>query len=182
MARFPWGAGTIGGFTYGAAFAALLLAGARPAHAFHFQKESEDSQRIAPQPQEGEPGGPQTSVGGDLGIEFAEVQVAFFQSNDCSASCDAPECSTTPIDVECTTLQIATFTIEPDPGETIGAPVTLCFTHSYELSVTTTGNYSGYAAVGGVPTVTVDPTLVTRTPGGVELSNGPVQITGGTAS
>jgi len=160
----------------------LILTGAGPVQALHFEKVSEDTQRIAPQLQQGEPGGPQISVGGDQQATFATFTANITQANDCGVSCDNSDCSTTPMNVLCTNLADLTFMIAPDPGETVGDPVAVCLTHSYEMSVTSTGSYAGYGATGGNPTVTVDPTLVIRTPGGVEFSNGPVQITTGTQS
>jgi hypothetical protein len=158
----------------------LFLMWAPSVEAFHFEKVSENSTRVAPEPQQSEPGGPQTSVGGGMDVEFATFEVTFNQSNDCGTSCET-EC-TTPMMVQCTNLATAIFDIMPDPGEAIGDPVTVCVSLSYEMSVTSSGTHSGYAAVGGVPTVIVDPTLVIRTPGGVQFSHGPVQITAGAQS
>jgi hypothetical protein len=162
------------------AFAVLFLVGARPASAFHFEKESEDTHRLIPQSQQGEPGGPQTSVAGDLSVEFATFETIFIQEIDCSASCDEAGCSTTPNNVVCTNLATGTFMIQPDPGELPGTPVSVCVSDEYNLSATSTGVYSGYSAVGGTPTVIVDPTLV-KLNTSVAFSNGPVQITSGTA-
>jgi hypothetical protein len=140
-----------------ASLAVLMLVGAGSVQAFHFEKVSEDTQRLAPQPQQEPPGGPQTSVGGNLEIDFATFAFSISQANDCGTSCDNAGCSTEMSSVTCTNLATTTFVIEPDPGEAVGDPVGVCVEHSYEMSVTSTGTYSGYAATGGVPTVTVDP-------------------------
>ena len=160
-----------------ASVAAMMLGGTNPARAFRFEKVSDDTQTLIPEPQQSEPGGPMMSFDGDAQTEFASFVATFDHVIDCGITC---ETACVNQNLQCLNLSIAVFTIDPDPSDRIGDPIRVCVSHSYDLSATATGDLTGSATVGGV--LTGEPTLVIRTPGGVEFSNGPVRVMSGTQS
>jgi hypothetical protein len=87
-----------------------------------------------------------------------------------SPSCNATAFNTAQVSVA--------FAVVPDPGESPGAPVTLCFRAAHDLRASDTGGTtSASASLAGAPDT--DPSEIAVTSAGIVHSNGPIAVADG---
>jgi hypothetical protein len=158
--------------------AAAVVVGGSPVRAAHFTEASRDIDRHVPPSQASEPGSdiPSIVATAEGSPEAATFSASVTLFDQLSADCPTAGCSANQMQ---SNLVSFAFSIDPDPGEIAGTPVTLCIRNNYDRSIVTSGNFTASATVGGSPVT--DPTSVVRDPGAIVLfANGPSTITSGT--
>jgi hypothetical protein len=150
------------------------------AWALHFTAGASDIERQVPPSQASEPGSgvPSISASAEGGPESATFSASVGLSDRLSVTCPDEMCSDSS---EQSNLATFPVTLDPDAGDRIGDPVTLCITYRYSRRIETTGNFTASATAGGSPIT--DPASVVRAPGSTVLfSEGPSTITSGSDS
>jgi len=154
-----------------AVMAAVGIALGRPVWAVHLEKIDEHiDKEQGPGAEQldgapvctsfGEGSGSASSTGVAASIKLFTRETLVSESIECATSSSS------------TILATAGFSVAPDPGDRVGAPVTLCLQENHDLAASTTGEAQAASTEGGVPLS--DPATIVRNPGAVTIfSTGP---------